>query len=98
MTRLTVERAGHEVTLTRQTFAIFLAVASAKYGITPERLFAVLFGADPNGGPETGTKAVMVQRTNLNRRLQPLGITVRSRAAGRAALYELRTVSNPVKP
>ena len=88
--RLSVARAGREVTLTRQQFAIFTAVASAPYGITRERLFPILFGARSDGGPVTGTKTIMVQRGLLNHRLRPIGISVCSRGSGRAALYELQ--------
>jgi len=59
-------------------------VAQAQHGITPERLFDALYANDPNGGPDTGRRAVCVQRVITNRKLRSLGICITSTGRGRA--------------
>jgi len=88
--RHSVSREGGEVFLPRQLFEIFLQVAAAKFGTTPERLFNLIYADDVNGGPITGRKAMCVQRVNLNRKLAPLHLKITSGGAGRrGGLYEL---------
>ena len=51
---------------------------------------------DPNGGPLTGRKAVCVQRVNLNRKLAPLGLRIKSAGSGfRDGVYELTLWMRP---
>jgi hypothetical protein len=87
--RLTVSYGGREVRLTQQLFVMFTIIAAAKHGTTPQRIFDQLFDGDRDGGPLTGSKTIQVQRLNLNRRLQPLGLVVTSAGSGSPALYTL---------
>jgi hypothetical protein len=81
---------GSEVLLSRMQFRLFCLVAQAKHGITPERLFDALYANDPDGGPDTGRRAVCVQRVLTNQKLKPLGICITSTGRGRAGgFYEL---------
>jgi hypothetical protein len=91
--RQSVTRATREVILSRQLFRIFLLVAEAKYGITPERLFDVIYRDSIGGGPLTGSKTMQVQRVNLNKKLEPLCLTIKSGGPGRAGgVYELEVL------
>ena len=84
-----VTREGVEIFLPPQLFTIFLLVSRAKFGITPERLLNSIYADSIDGGPVTGRKAMHVQRVNLNRRLAPLGLHIRSAGSGyRDAVYE----------
>ena len=89
-TRQSVTRAGREVILSPQLFKIFLLVARARYGITPEKLFDAIYRDSVDGGPMTGPKTMQVQRVNLNKRIAPLGLAITSGGPGRAGgVYEL---------
>jgi hypothetical protein len=56
----------YEVLLSQTQFRLFVLVARAKYGITPERLLEILYADDPDGGPDTGRRAVCVRRVITN--------------------------------
>ncbi len=87
--RRSVTRDGVEIFLSPQLFAIFTLISRAKFGVTPERLFNSIYADSIDGGPLTGRKAVQVQRCNLNRKLSPLGLHIRSAGSGhRDAVYE----------
>jgi hypothetical protein len=66
--RHSVIRDSVKVSLSPQLFKIFLLIGKAKFGVTPERLFAAIYADSIDGGPLTGRKAMHVQRVNLNRR------------------------------
>ena len=88
--RHSVTRGDVEVFLSPQLFAIFLHVSAARFGATPAQLFDALYVDSIDGGPLTGRKAVQVQRVNLNRKLAPLGLHIRSAGSGfRDRAYEL---------
>ena len=88
--RHSIRRGGVEVLLPRQLFAMFLLIAKAKHGTTPERLFDAIYADSVDGGPLTGHKAMQVQRVNLNRRIAPLYLHITSGGAGRAGgIYAL---------
>jgi hypothetical protein len=87
--RLSITREGVEVLLTRQTFEMLSVIAKSEHGITLDGLFNCLYAHCADGGPLTGRKAVATQRFNLNSRLAPLGLHVRSNGSGRAGLYTL---------
>ena len=92
--RHSVTRNGVEVFLSPQLFEIFSIISRAKHGVTPAQLFAALFANDPNGGPLSGKKAIHVQRRNLNKKLAPLGLHIRSAGSGfRDGIYEFEIVS-----
>ena len=89
-TRRSVVRDGVEVFLSPQLFKIFLRIGMSKHGATPTQLFEAIYAGDPNGGPLTGRKAVQIQRVNLNRKLAPLGLRIKSAGSGyRDRAYEL---------
>lgn len=74
---------------------------AGKHGITTDRLFDRLYGQDPNGGPDSGLKAVHARICALNKHLRPRGWCVRgenlgsSRAYGRYMLYRIdQEISN----
>ena len=95
-TRRSVTRDGVEVFLSPQLFEIFLLISKAKSGVTPEQLFQSIYGDDPNGGPLCGRKAIHVQRRNLNRRIAPLGLHIRSAGSGfRESVYEFEIFGRP---
>lgn len=88
--RQSVVRGDSEVLLSRTQFRLFVLVAKARHGITPQHLVDALYADDPNGGPNTGRRAVCVQRVIANRKLKPLGICIESTGRGRAGgFYEL---------
>jgi len=61
--------------LRRHQKEIFEAVQKAgKNGIHSERLFDLLYGHDPDGGPDFTTLAAIV--AHLNRKLKPYGMKV----------------------
>jgi hypothetical protein len=92
--RHSVTRAGVEIFLPPQLFGILLLIGKAKFGVTPARLFEALYSDSIDGGPLTGRKAVQVQRVNLNRRIAPLGLRIRSAGSGyRDAVYEIEIVA-----
>ena len=91
--RHSVTRGGVEIFLSPQLFTIFLHISTAKHGATPAQLFNAIYADDPNGGPLTGRKAVQVQRINLNRKLSPLDLYIKSAGPGfrdRAYEFELK--------
>jgi hypothetical protein len=88
--RHSVTRDGVEVFLSPQLFEIFLRIGTARYGATPAQLFDAIYNDSPDGGPLTGRKAVQVQRVNLNRKIAPLGLRIKSAGSGfRDCTYEL---------
>jgi hypothetical protein len=90
LVRHSVTRDGAEVFLSPQLFGILLLIGKAKFGVTPAQLFQSIYADDPNGGPLTGRKAVQVQRVNLNRKLAPIGLRIKSAGSGfRDRTYEL---------
>ena len=94
--RHSVTRDGVEVFLSPQLFEIFLLISKAKFGVTPEQIFQSIYADDPNGGPLCGRKAIHVQRWNLNRRIAPLGLHIRSAGSGfREGVYEFETSGRP---
>ena len=94
--RHSVMRDGVEVFLSPQLFRIFLLISRARFGVTPARLFNVIYADLIDGGPLTGRKAVQVQRINLNRKLAPLGLHIESAGSGyRDRAYELRIHNGP---
>lgn len=85
-----VTRDGVEVFLSPQLFKIFLRIGMSKCGATPAQIFDALYANSIDGGPVTGRKAVQVQRCNLNRKLAPLGLRIKSAGSGyRDRAYEL---------
>lgn len=89
--RHSVVRDGVEVFLSPQLFEIFLYVAKARFGATPEQLFTAIYAGAIDGGPLSGRKAIHVQRRNLNRKLAPLGLRIESAGSGfRDGVYELQ--------
>jgi hypothetical protein len=88
--RHSVARGGVEVFLSPQQFEIFLRTGTARFGVTPAQLFDALYVDSIGGGPLTGRKAVQVQRCNLNRKIAPLGLHIRSAGSGfRDGVYEI---------
>jgi hypothetical protein len=88
--RQSVRRDDSEILLSRMQFRLFVLVARAQHGITPERLFDMLYADDADGGPDTGHRAVCVQRVITNRKLKSLGIHIATTGRGRAGgFYEL---------
>ena len=95
--RHSVKRNGVEIFLPPQQFEILLLVSKAKFGITPTRLFEALYADSIDGGPLCGRKAVHVQRRNLNRRLAPIGLHIRSAGSGhRDAVYAFEIFGRPL--
>jgi hypothetical protein len=87
--RHSVTHDGVEVFLSPQLFGILLLIGQAKFGVTPEQLYTAIYADSIDGGPLTGRKAMQVQRVNLNRRIAPLALHIKSAGSGsRDRAYE----------
>lgn len=74
---------------------LFTAVNRAgQHGITTSRLFDALYGDDPNGGPNTGTRIISTQVFFVNKRLKDMGWRIKGGHTG----HGVETVYKLVKP
>jgi hypothetical protein len=97
--RRSITRNGVEVFLSPQLFEIFLIISRARYGVTPTRLFDAIYAGNPNGGPLTGRRTIHVQRRNLNRKIAPLGLHIKSAGSGfRDRAYEFAICESAERP
>jgi hypothetical protein len=88
--RCVVTRNEQEIFLTPQLFVIFVAIAGTEHGLSTDRLFDRVYADATDGGPDTGRKAVAVQKIHLNKRLAPLRIAIASDGQGhRPCIYRL---------
>lgn len=60
---------------------------AGRHGIQTERLFHVIYGDDPNGGPETGIKVLHVRISQANRILRQHGYEIRGEHTGNRGAY-----------
>lgn len=51
---------------------------AGKHGIHRQQLFDYIYGADPNGGPDTGLNTLRSRICYLNRRLRKYGLEISS--------------------
>ena len=97
--RQSVMRGEREVFLSAQQFEILTLTASARSGITPQRIFDCLFAHLPDGGPLVGHRTICAQRVHLNRKLAPLEIAIRTHGHGRAGgVYEIAISAKEALP
>jgi hypothetical protein len=54
---------------------------AGRYGIATERVIELLYGNDPNGGPENARKTVHIRVCQLNKLLAPRGWRIYGRGA-----------------
>ena len=89
--RHSVTRDGLEVFLSPQLFEIYLtACFRASKTSNCQQVLKFFNAGSIDGGPLTGRKAVQVQRVNLNCKLAPLGLQIKSAGSGfRDRAYEL---------
>lgn len=59
-------------------------------GVTRTQIFEYLYGADPNGGPDSGS-IISVIIWHLNRQIKPQGWIVRG-TGGQGSVYQLKRV------
>jgi hypothetical protein len=52
-------------------------VVQRRPGISAEELVDAVYGADPNGGPDSGRKAIHVHVNHMNRRLMREGMSIK---------------------
>jgi hypothetical protein len=79
--------------LKRHQKTIFETVKRAgDNGIPAGRLFDILYGADPNGGPDFNTLSAII--SHLNRKLKPHGVKVFA-GRGSAGVYRLVKTGAP---
>jgi len=70
---------------------IFEAVLKAgKHGISSDRLVAIRYGDDPNGGPEDPKNAVCSHITHINNILKKVGKRIEGSRGGAGAFYVLK--------
>ena len=56
---------------------------AGSHGVTSNRLFDIVYGADRDGGPGTGVKILAVHIWAINKRLKPHGVRLRHTQVGR---------------
>lgn len=69
-------------------------VKAGQHGLHSDRLFNILYGDDPNGGPSTGINTLHVRVWHLNRKLRTVGYTIKGEYPGKSmnGRYRLHVV------
>jgi hypothetical protein len=85
-----VKANGLKVFLPPLEFEMLRLVRAAKYGISPQQIFAAQYQLDPNGGPDWGKRVIHQRRCHLNRKLKELGLAIMPHKRGAGCVYELK--------
>jgi hypothetical protein len=67
---------------TVQRRIVELVRQTGRRGIASDRLFDLVYSGDPDGGPLTGRSCLSVHIHQINRRLRPIGYTLRGTPSG----------------
>ena len=68
---------------------------SGVHGIRSDILFDLIYGADPNGGPDTGQKILAVHICRMNKDMKIFGLRLRSLTVGRGGYGSYVLIKKP---